>query len=85
MFRMFSFLLKGFIAVGLICSFSLPIAHAETIRMATIGFCPLTCDPEKENGKEGFMTDVVRYGLEGAGFELMDCPAIFLPHTCMAR
>jgi polar amino acid transport system substrate-binding protein len=33
---------------------------AETIRFATIDYCPFTCDPIKEEGKEGFMTDVLR-------------------------
>lgn len=45
-------------------------AHAETVRMATIDFCPFTCAPDKEGGKEGFMTDIVRYALEKAGYDL---------------
>lgn len=49
---------------------SLPLARAEAITMATIDFCPFTCDPHTEGGREGFMTDVVRYALDRAGYEL---------------
>ncbi|SHK14237.1 amino acid ABC transporter substrate-binding protein, PAAT family [Marinobacter antarcticus] len=47
------------------------IAWAETIRFATIDYCPFTCDPSKEAGKEGFMTDVVREAFEQAGYTLV--------------
>ncbi len=43
---------------------------AETLRFATIDYCPFTCDPSKEDGKEGFMTDVLREALEPAGYTL---------------
>lgn len=47
------------------------ITWAETIRFATIDYCPFTCDPSKEMGKEGFMTDVVREAFEEAGYTLV--------------
>ena len=45
-------------------------SEAETLRFATIDYCPFTCDPLTENGKEGFMTDVVRMAFEPAGYNI---------------
>lgn len=42
-------------------------AAADTLRFTTIDYCPFSCDPEKENGQEGFMTDILRSALEEAG------------------
>ena len=69
---MINCLFKSLITVGLIIGINLPIwpTQAETIRMATIDFCPFTCNPELEGSKEGFMTDVVRYALKNAGYDL---------------
>lgn len=44
--------------------------EAETLRFTTIDYCPFTCDPDKEDGKEGFMTDVLRAALEEAGHSI---------------
>ncbi|HCY86982.1 MAG TPA: hypothetical protein DHV36_17760 [Desulfobacteraceae bacterium] len=57
------------IAVSGINIFIWPV-QAETIKMATIDFCPFTCNPANEGGKDGFMTDVLRYALETAGYDL---------------
>ncbi|MDX1695383.1 MAG: transporter substrate-binding domain-containing protein [Ketobacteraceae bacterium] len=46
------------------------VVHAETLHFATIDYCPFTCNPDKESGKEGFMTDVLRKALEEAGYAL---------------
>jgi polar amino acid transport system substrate-binding protein len=46
------------------------IVWAQTIRFVTIDYCPFTCDPSKEAGKEGFMTDVLREAFEPAGYTL---------------
>lgn len=69
---MTNYLLKSLIAIGLIIGLNMPIclAQAETIKMATIDFPPFTSDPGKESGREGFMTDVVRYALKSAGYDL---------------
>ncbi|WP_354625750.1 transporter substrate-binding domain-containing protein [Psychromonas sp. MME2] len=50
--------------------FSATILAAETIRFTTIDYCPLTCDPTKDDGKEGIMTDVVRAAFEEAGYKI---------------
>lgn len=42
--------------------------QAKTLRFTAIDYCPFTCDPKKENGKEGFMTDVLRAAFEEAGY-----------------
>ena len=77
---MISGLFKSLITAGLIIGIHMPIwpAHAETIRMATIDFCPFTCNPDMEGGKEGFMTDVVRYALRNAGYDL---EVIMMPYV----
>lgn len=46
------------------------MTRAETIRFATIDYCPFTCNPLVENGKEGFMTDVIRETFEPLGYTL---------------
>ena len=76
---MINCLSKSLITAGLILGMNMPIwpAQAETIRMATIDFCPFTCNPDFEGGKEGFMTDVVRYALKNAGYNL---EVIMLPY-----
>jgi polar amino acid transport system substrate-binding protein len=43
---------------------------AETLRFATIDYCPFTCDPSVADGKEGFMTDVLREAFEETGYTL---------------
>jgi polar amino acid transport system substrate-binding protein len=43
---------------------------AETLRFTTIDYCPFTCDPAKENGREGIMTEVLRAALEEAGHKI---------------
>jgi len=50
--------------------FTLPALQAETLRFATIDYCPFTCSPATEGGKEGFMTDILREALEPAGYTL---------------
>lgn len=50
----------------IICIFS-PAIMAEAIRFTAIDYCPFTCDPLQEDGKEGFMTDVLREAFEQAG------------------
>lgn len=64
--RMWSLLLSGWLSICLIPS---PL-QAETLRFATIDYCPFTCSPAKEGGKEGFMTDILREALEPAGYTL---------------
>jgi polar amino acid transport system substrate-binding protein len=46
------------------------ITAAETLRFTTIDYCPFSCDPTKENGREGFMTDILRAALEEAGHSI---------------
>jgi len=64
--RMRWLLLFGWVSMCL----SPSIVWAETIRFATIDYCPFTCEPSKEGGKEGFMTDVLREAFEPAGYTL---------------
>ena len=44
--------------------------QAENLRFTTIDYCPFSCDPIKENGREGFMTDILRAALEEAGHSI---------------
>jgi polar amino acid transport system substrate-binding protein len=44
----------------------LPEAYADTIRAAGIVYCPYTCDL-KEDGQEGFMTDIAKAVFKNAG------------------
>jgi polar amino acid transport system substrate-binding protein len=46
------------------------IIWAESLSFVTIDYCPFTCDPLQEAGKEGFMTDVVREVFEGHGYSV---------------
>jgi polar amino acid transport system substrate-binding protein len=64
--RMWSFSLSGWLSIFLTPS----ALQAETLRFATIDYCPFTCSPAKEKGKEGFMTDILREALEPAGYTL---------------
>jgi len=48
----------------------IPQVQAETLRFATINYCPFTCDPALENGREGVLTEVLRAALEPAGITL---------------
>lgn len=64
--RQWCLLLFGWVSLA----FSPSILLAETIRFATIEYCPFTCNPSKAGGKEGFMTDVVREAFDGAGYTL---------------
>lgn len=50
--------------------FSIQASSAETIRFTTIDYCPFTCDPLREDGQEGFMTDFLKEVFESAGYEL---------------
>lgn len=59
-------LLFGWVSMSLFPS----IVWAKTLRFATIDYCPFTCDPSKEEGKEGFMTDVLREAFEQTGYTL---------------
>lgn len=54
----------------IICIFAPTIIKADSLRFTTIDYCPFTCDPLKENGKEGFMTDVLRATFEEAGYSI---------------
>ena len=60
------FLLFGWASICLFPSST----WSKTIRFATIDYCPFTCDPLKEEGKEGFMTDVLREVFEPIGYTL---------------
>jgi len=64
--RRWCFLLLGWLSLY----FSSSVIQAETIRFVTIDYCPFTCDPLKEEGKEGFMTEVLREAFEPAGYTL---------------
>lgn len=59
----------NFLAWTAVCLFP-SILWAETLRFATIDYCPFTCDPAKAGGKEGFMTDVLRLAFEPAGYRI---------------
>lgn len=60
---------RYFLLLGWLGMFFYPsIAWAQTLRFATIDYCPFTCAPSKEGGKEGFMTDVLREAFEPAGY-----------------
>jgi polar amino acid transport system substrate-binding protein len=65
-------LFKKLITIGLIIGINIQIrvAEAETIKMATIDLCPFACNPVNEGGKQGFMTDVLRFALKNAGYDL---------------
>ncbi len=44
---------------------------AETIRfVTTTDYCPFACNPETENGLEGFMVEIARYSLEKKGHKI---------------
>lgn len=45
-------------------------SQGEVVRFTSIDYCPFTCNPLTEDGKEGIMTDVVRAAFEEAGFTL---------------
>jgi polar amino acid transport system substrate-binding protein len=63
--------IRIYIIVLQLCLLSLStIATADIIRFASIDYCPFTCDPLKEGGKEGVMVDVVRVAFEEAGYEI---------------
>ena len=51
----------------LLCACFAPAILAETLRFATINYCPFACDPAMEDGREGVLTDVLRAALEPAG------------------
>jgi polar amino acid transport system substrate-binding protein len=53
----------------LLLSFS-HFVGSETINFTSIEYCPFTCDPLKEEGKEGIMSEVVRAAFEDAGYEI---------------
>lgn len=55
---------------GVIMCLSPSVIQAETIRFAAIDYCPFSCDPSKEEGKEGFMTEVLREAFKQAGYTL---------------
>jgi polar amino acid transport system substrate-binding protein len=56
---------------GFISLYLSPIStSAETIRFATIDYCPFTCNPSEEDGREGIMTDVLREAFEKAGYQI---------------
>lgn len=52
-----------------LCFFT-PKTLAKTLHFAAIDYCPFTCNPSLEDGKEGFMTDVLREAFEPAGYTL---------------
>jgi len=43
-------------------------AHADTINIAVGDFCPYQCDPEKEGGRIGFMSEFTKVIFEKAGY-----------------
>lgn len=45
--------------------------YAETLNIAVHEFCPYLCKPEKENGKEGYVAEVLRAIYEPKGFKLV--------------
>ncbi|MDU0354052.1 transporter substrate-binding domain-containing protein [Paraglaciecola aquimarina] len=55
---------------GITCYFIAPKTLATTLHFAAIDYCPFTCNPLLEDGKEGFMTDVLRETFEPAGYTL---------------
>lgn len=54
----------------LLCSCFTLFAQAEMLRFATINYCPFTCDPALENGREGVLTDILRMALQPSGVTL---------------
>jgi len=42
----------------------------KELNFASIDYCPFTCDPDKENGKEGIMIEVLRLSLEPIGYRV---------------
>jgi len=43
---------------------------ADTLNIAVGDFCPYQCDPKKENGKIGFMSEITKIIFEQAGHEV---------------
>lgn len=56
--------------VGLVLLLSCGPLHAEPLTLAVHEFCPYLCDPAKENGKEGFVTEILKAVYEPAGYKL---------------
>lgn len=44
--------------------------HADTVRFTSINYCPFSCIPSEEDGKEGIMVEVVRAALEEQGHDI---------------
>ncbi len=44
--------------------------YAETLNIAVHEFCPYLCEPDKENGKEGYVAEVLKAVYEPAGYKL---------------
>lgn len=72
---------KLLLMVAVCITITVPLSRvltAETLRFATIDYCPFTCVPLQEDGKEGLMTDVLRVAMERAGYtiEIVQFPYI---------
>lgn len=50
--------------------FSCGSVHAEALNVAVHEFCPYLCEPAKENGKEGYVAEVLTAIYEPAGYKL---------------
>ncbi len=42
----------------------------KTLKFDEIDYCPFTCNPDKENGKEGIMIDVLKLSFEPLGYHV---------------
>lgn len=47
-----------------------PYLSAETLKMGGGDWCPYVCDPKNENGKEGYLADILRSVFEKEGYTL---------------
>ncbi|MEW9797918.1 hypothetical protein [Alteromonas sp. CYL-A6] len=48
------------VVLGVVFTVTTPLLPAQTLKFAAIDYCPFSCIPEMENGKEGFMIEVLR-------------------------
>ncbi|WP_163337159.1 ABC transporter substrate-binding protein [Desulfopila sp. IMCC35008] len=52
----------------MVCCLSWHQAYAETLHMLSPYYCPLVCDPEQADGREGFVVDILTRIFEPAGY-----------------
>lgn len=76
MTRKYGSVVLFFVAYFLLIASATSPLHAETISFAVLDYCPYMCDPQKENGKIGFVMEIQKTIFERAGYEVQ---TTFLP------